>query len=170
MTLASRVYADVSVGADEEEFPKYIARPDFVRGYDSNNSFNLTCPIVDSHSTCNAVQLLGSRVAVGNVELRFPLLREVGLGFMPASLPPVDGLFFFDVGLAWSNRQSVYWNRPPDYDVSTQRFPLRSLGAGIRVNLFNYAILRWDYAIPLDIPSNAPGRRRFWTWSLWPSF
>jgi hypothetical protein len=34
------------------------------------------------------------------------------------------------------------------------------------VNLFNYAILRWDYAIPLD----APGHHRFWTWSLWPSF
>jgi hypothetical protein len=170
LTLASRVYADVSVGPDEEKYPKYIARPDFVRGYDRNNSFNLTCPIVDSHSTCNAVQLLGSRVAVGNVELRFPLLREVGLAFVPASLPPVDGLFFFDVGVAWSNRQNVYWSRPPDYDVSTQRFPLRSFGAGIRVNLFNYAILRWDYAIPVDIPSDAPGRRRFWTWSLWPSF
>jgi hypothetical protein len=166
LTLASRVYADVSVGDDEEAFPKYIARPDFVRGYDRNNSFNLNCPIVDSHSTCNAVQLLGSRVAVGNVELRFPVIRSIELGFMPVGLPPIDGLFFFDVGVAWSKRQQLYWTRPFDYDVSTQRYPLRSYGAGLRLNLFNYAILRWDYAIPID----APVRRGFWTWSLWPSF
>lgn len=166
LTLASRIYGDVSVGEDEEAFPKYIARPDFVRGYDRNNSFNLNCPIVDSHSTCNAVQLLGSRVAVGNVELRFPVIRSIELGFMPASLPPIDGLFFFDVGVAWSSRQKLYWQRPFDYDVSTQRYPLRSYGAGLRVNLFNYAILRWDYAVPLDTPE----KRGFWTWSLWPSF
>ncbi|HET9424742.1 MAG TPA: hypothetical protein VFO55_05160 [Gemmatimonadaceae bacterium] len=166
LTLASRIYADVSVGEDEEAFPKYIARPDFVRGYDRNNSFNLNCPIVNSSSRCNAVQLLGSRVAVGNVELRYPLLRKVDFAFVPVSLPPVDGLFFFDVGVAWSGRQNLFWSRPFDYDVSTQRYPLRSYGAGLRVNLFNYAILRWDYAIPID----APGRPGFWTWSLWPSF
>jgi hypothetical protein len=166
LTLASRLYGDMSVGRNEEAYPKYIARPDFVRGYDRNNSFNLNCPVVDSHSTCNAVQLLGSRVAVGNVELRFPLVRSVELGFMPASLPPIDGLFFYDVGIAWSNRQSLYWTRPFDYDVSTQRYPLQSYGAGLRVSLFNYAILRWDYAIPID----APVKRGFWTWSLWPSF
>jgi Tol biopolymer transport system component len=166
LTLASRVYGDISVGDDEEAFPKYIARPDFVRGYDRNNSFNLNCPILDSRSSCNAVQLLGSRVAVGNVELRFPLIRSVELGFMPASLPPIDGLFFYDVGVAWSSRQRLFWTRPFDYDVSTQRYPLQSYGAGLRLNIFNYAILRWDYAIPMD----APSRRGFWTWSLWPSF
>jgi hypothetical protein len=37
---------------------------------------------------------------------------------------------------------------------------------GLRLNLFNYAILRWDYAVPVD----QPGRKGFWTWSLWPSF
>ena len=166
LTLASRIYADVSMGDDEEAYPKYIARPDFVRGYDRNNSFNLNCPVVSSQSSCSAVQLLGSRVAVGNVELRFPVVRSVELGFVPASLPPIDGLVFYDVGVAWSNRQHLYWTRPFDYDVSTQRYPLQSFGGGLRVNLFNYAILRWDYAIPID----APVRRGFWTWSLWPSF
>ena len=165
LTLASRIYADVSIGPDEEKFPKYIARPDFVRGYDRNNSFNLNCPIVAANSTCNAVQLLGSRVAVANVELRFPLLRRIELGFVPVGLPPVDGVAFYDVGVAWSNRQTLYAARPLDFNVATQRYPLRSYGAGIRLNLFNYAILRWDYAIPID----AAGRR-FWTWSLWPSF
>jgi hypothetical protein len=105
-------------------------------------------------------------VAVGNVELRFPLIRSLELGFLPVGMPPIDGLLFYDVGIAWSNRQKLFWSRPLDYDVSAQRYPLRSYGAGLRVNLFNYAILRWDYAIPTD----SPGRRGFWTWSLWPSF
>jgi hypothetical protein len=34
------------------------------------------------------------------------------------------------------------------------------------VNLFNIAILKWDYAKPLDVP----GRKPNWTFSLGPSF
>ena len=147
---------------------KYVARPDFVRGYDRNNTLFLTCPIVGASSVnCSAVQLLGSRVAVANAELRFPLVRRVDLGLLPISLPPLDGLFFYDAGMAWSKGQTVYGGRPPDYDGNTQRYPLRSYGFGLRLNLFNYAILRWDYAKPLDQPG---GKRGFWTWSLWPSF
>jgi hypothetical protein len=51
--------------------------------------------------------------------------------------------------------------------VNKQRYPLRSYGLGLRLNMFNYAIVRWDYAIPLDQPGV---KRGFWTWSLWPSF
>jgi hypothetical protein len=167
LTVATRLYADLSLGPDEKEFQKYIARPDFVRGYDRNSTFYLSCPVIGANpSNCSAVQLLGSRVAVANVELRFPLVRKVELGFLPASLPPLDGLFFYDMGIAWSRGQSVYASRPMGYDVNSQRYPLRSYGAGLRLNLFNYAIVRWDYAVPLD----QPNRRGFWTWSLWPSF
>ena len=42
----------------------------------------------------------------------------------------------------------VRWRGRSNFDVSTQRYPLRSYGAGLRLNLFNYAILRWDYAVP----------------------
>ena len=167
LTIASRLYADLSVGPDEEAFPKYIARPDFVRGYDRNSSFYLSCPVVGANPTnCSALQLLGSRVAVANVEARFPLLRKIPLGFAPLDLPAVDGLFFYDVGLAWSAGQHVFGSRPGDYNVAQDRYPVRSFGAGLRVNLFNYAILRWDYAIPVD----QNGHKGIWTWSLWPSF
>jgi len=166
LTLATRLYGDLSVGPEEDAFPKYIARPDFVRGYDRSNSFNPCVGVGSNPSSCNAVELLGSRVAVSNFELRFPLLRRVELGVLPVDLPPIDGLFFFDAGLAWSRHQAVYASQPAGFDVSRQRYPLRSYGAGLRLNLFNYAILRWDYAIPID----TPGHHRFWTWSLWPSF
>jgi hypothetical protein len=167
LTLATRLYTDLSIGPDETAFPKYIARPDFVRGYDRNSAFSLACPVVGANPTnCSAVQLLGSRVAVANVELRFPLVRNIPLGFAPVALPPVDGLFFYDAGLAWSQGQTVYGSRPANFDLTKQRFPLRSYGFGLRLNLFNYAILRWDYAIPID----QAGHKGVWTWSLWPSF
>jgi WD40 repeat protein len=167
LTIATRLYTDLSIGPDETEFQKYIARPDFVRGYDSNSSFYLSCPLVGANtSNCSAIQLLGSRVAVANVELRFPLVRRLELGFLPVDLPPLDGLFFYDAGLAWSSGQSVYFSRPAAYDVSQQRYPLRSYGFGFRLNLFNYAIVRWDFAVPVD----QPGHKGRWTWSLWPSF
>ncbi|HEU4993188.1 MAG TPA: hypothetical protein VFT29_00120 [Gemmatimonadaceae bacterium] len=168
LTLATRLYTNMSVGPDETQFMKYIARPDYIRGYDRNNSLFLTCPIVGASSVnCSAIQLLGSRVAVANAELRFPLIRRVELGLLPITLPPLEGLFFYDAGMAWSKNQHVYGGRPADYDGKTQRYPLRSYGFGLRLNLFNYALLRWDYAVPLDQPG---GKRGFWTWSLWPSF
>jgi hypothetical protein len=167
LTLATRVYSDLSIGKDESAFPKYIARPDFVRGYDRNSTFYLSCPVIGANPTnCSAVQLLGSRVAVANAELRFPLIRRLELGFLPFDLPPLDGLFFYDAGLAWTGGQFVYGARPSDYDVAKQRYPLRSYGFGVRLNLFNYAILRWDFAIPVD----QNGHKGVWTWSLWPSF
>jgi WD40 repeat protein len=167
LTVATRFYADLSIGHDETAFPKYIARPDYVRGYDRNSAFYLSCPVIGANPTnCSAVQLLGSRVAVANVELRFPLLRRVELGFLPMDLPPIDGLFFYDAGLAWSAGQSVYLTRPASFNITTQRYPLKSYGFGLRLNLFNYAILRWDFAIPIDQGQH----RGIWTWSLWPSF
>ena len=138
-----------------------------MRGYDRNSTFYLSCPVIGANPTnCSALQLLGSRVAVANAELRFPLVRRLELGFLPVDLPPVDGLLFYDAGIAWSRGQSISLTRPLGYDIASQRYPLRSYGFGLRLNLFNYAIMRWDYAIPVD----QNGHRGVWTWSLWPSF
>jgi len=168
LTLATRAYTSLSIGPDETQFMKYVARPDFVRGYDRNNLLFLSCPLVGASSVnCSAVQLLGSRVAVANAELRFPLIRRIELGLLPVALPPLEGLFFYDVGMAWSADKDIYLGRPANYDANRQRYPLRSYGFGLRLNLFNTAILRWDYAVPLD---QLGGKRGFWTWSLWPSF
>jgi hypothetical protein len=168
LTVATRLYANVSVGRDETAFPKYIARPDFVRGYDRQSTLYTPCMGAGANAmNCNAIQLLGSRVLVANAELRFPVIRQFVLGIIPVALPPVDGVLFYDVGAAWSRGQALYASRPINFDVTKQRFPVRSYGAGLRVNLFNYLIMRWDYAVALD----QPGRKRgFWAWSLWPSF
>src|ERR1043166_9460734 len=124
LTVATRFYTNISMGRDESEFPKYIARPDFVRGYDRSSSFYLTCPIIGANpSNCSAVQLLGSRVAVANAELRFPLARRCERRFLPRAPPPLDGWFFYDIGAAWSRGQKLYAPLPADYDLTTQRYP-----------------------------------------------
>lgn len=167
LTLATRFAANISVGPDEREFPKYIGRPDFFRGYDRETFSGADCGVSNADPTqCSATQLLGSRVAYANVELRFPLVRRVDLGFLPISLPPVDGLFFYDMGVAWSRGQTLNLSRPSNYDFTTDRYPLRSYGFGVRLNLFNIALVRWDYSIPLD----SQNRKGYWFWTLGQSF
>ena len=67
---------------------------------------------------------------------------------------------------AWFEGQKLHWSRPSDFDPAFQRHALRSYGFGVRVNLFNFALLRWDYAIPLDDPHGDS----YWRFSLGPSF
>ena len=166
LTFATRFMTSISLGKDEGFFPKYIGRPDFIRGYDRANFNFVDCTaVIGAPSTCSNEQLAGSRVAVFNEELRFPIIRrfDVGSSF---GLPPVDGLLFYDAGLAWSKGQKPHLgNAPAGNDPDLDRYPLTSYGAGIRVNLFNLAILRWDYAHPL-----VGGRKPNWTFSLGASY
>jgi hypothetical protein len=167
LTFATRILSSVSVGPDESFFPKYIGRPDFIRGYDRANFNFVDCTSIigGGSAQCNNAQLAGSRVAVANAELRFPIIRrfDVGSNF---GLPPLDGLIFYDAGLAWSKGQTPHLGRAPENnDPNINRYPLTSWGAGLRVNLFNLAILRWDYARPLE-----GGRKPNWTFSLGASY
>jgi outer membrane protein assembly factor BamA len=165
LTFATRFLSSLSVGRDETFFQKYIGRPDFVRGYDRANFSLVDCTdVIGAQVECNNAQLAGSRVAVANAELRFPIIRRFDIG-SSFGLPPVDGLVFYDMGLAWSEGQKASLKKPENFDPDTQRYPLRSWGAGLRVNLFNLAILRWDYAIPLDAE-----RDPNWTFSLGASY
>ena len=170
LTVATRVQASLSVGRDELTFQKYIGNPQYIRGYDRQNFGSIGCSnniFGGSNFGCSRTELLGSRVALANAELRFPVVRRLDLGLLPISLPPVEGLVFYDAGVAWSRNQSVTLRRAPDgYNADVARYLLTSYGGGLRVNLFGFAILRWDYAIPLD----APSRKGFWTWTLGPSF
>lgn len=173
LTLATRFYGDIAVGKGELRYPKYIGLPYFLRGYDRENYASGDCgtnganSISNSAQSCSAVQLLGSRIAIGTAELRFPLLRRVDFGILPISLPPIDGLFFYEAGMAWSRGQDISLTAPQNYDFTKQRFPMRSYGYGVRVNLFNIAILRWDYAIPRDAFNVKKG---YWQFSIGPNF
>jgi Tol biopolymer transport system component len=166
LTFATRFLSSISLGRDEDFFPKYIGRPDFVRGYDrANFNFYDCTSIIGGQSQCNNAQLAGSRVAVFNEELRFPIIRRFDIG-SSFGLPPVDGLIFYDAGLAWSKGQTPHLgNAPVGNNPNIDRYPLASWGGGLRVNLFNLAVLRWDYARPM-----VGGRKPNWTFSLGASY
>ncbi len=166
VTFATRLFGSVAVGRDEQRFPKWIGRPDFVRGYNLDNLSSVQCSGIptDNSSQCNTVETIGSRVAFANAELRFPVFRRVKNGMM--GLPPLDGLLFYDAGVAWSAGQTVSVDRPANYDFSKQRALLQSYGFGLRLNLFNIAIVRWDYAVPIS----RPGQKGFGTWFFGASF
>jgi Tol biopolymer transport system component len=167
LTLAWRFQTSIAVGPDEMAFPKYLGRADFIRGYDREQYAAQFCGgMFTDQSTCSVTEMLGSRFLLGNVELRFPLIRRFDFGLIPISLPPVDGLFFFDSGVAWQRGQSVSLSRPALYDQDKERYLLRSYGMGVRLNLFGYALMRADYAIPLD----RAGRHGYWVVTLGQSF
>lgn len=172
LTFSTRFYANINVGKGELRYPQYIGYPFYIRGYDRENYQSADCGTNGRNGTskdgsaCSAIQLIGSRIAVGNAELRFPLVRRIDLGVLPISLPPIDGLLFYDAGVAWSGGQDVSLTQPQNYDFTKQRFPLRSFGYGLRVNLFNFAILNWSYAWPRDGFSRKP----YWVFSIGPAF
>jgi hypothetical protein len=174
LTIATRAQASISAGRDEMAFPKYIGRPNWVRGYDRENAFSYGCnPGMGSTLGCNALQLLGSRVALANAELRFPLIRRLDLGVIPISLPPLEGLFFYDAGIAWSRNQTAHFRRASmPFNASTDRYLLTSYGFGLRLNLFGIALIRWDYAKPLDNinPDGTRNTKGYWIWTLGPSY
>jgi outer membrane protein assembly factor BamA len=81
-------------------------------------------------------------------------------------LPPIDGLLFYDAGVAWSQGQTPTLTRSANYNIDTDRQLLRSYGFGVRINLFNIAIIRWDWAKPLS----RPGAKGFGTWFFGASY
>ena len=177
-TLALRGMFYGRVGRDANQFPLLLGNTDFVRGYTAGSLIRHECyqRIVDiapligglpgSTTGCADLdQLIGSRLAVANVELRFPLTRSLSLGFLPISLPPIEGAIFYDVGLAWQDGSKIVGRRTAGEDLVAYRAPLQSWGGSIRVNLLGIP-LRFDYAKPLTRAYKVG----YWTVSIGPTF
>jgi outer membrane protein assembly factor BamA len=166
LVLATRVLYNGRVGRDADRFTQFLGYPDLIRGYtsgsyDRNECANITAD-ANSVTGCPALdQLVGTSMAVANAELRFPLLNA-SLGFVPIGFPPIEGAFFYDMGVAWTGNTVVKWTRPEGASPADVRRPLRSVGFSIRINALGLAIVRFDYAKPLE----RPGTKPFWTISL----
>ncbi|MEP6690369.1 MAG: hypothetical protein ABJD07_04385 [Gemmatimonadaceae bacterium] len=158
--IATRGLASVSTGRDADSLRKYIGYPELVRGYDRYTYVTQGCSASGTPAFYKCSSLLGSRLAIANAELRFPIFRRVQIGSFPIPIPPIEGLVFYDAGVVWFGGQTLRWNARAGDDVTKVRTVMRSYGGGLRVNVFNFAILRWDYARPLDTPD------RRWTWQF----
>ncbi len=106
-----------------------------------------------------------SRVAVANAELRS---RSSGGSTSEAASAFRRSTDSSSTTLVWrgaSFRRPTLDARRMATTPNINRYPLTSWGAGLRVNLFNLAILRWDYARPLSTD-----RKPNWTFSLGASY
>jgi hypothetical protein len=96
---------------------------------------------------------------VGNVELRFPLLRPFGVRQNMYGPLPIEVALFGDGGVAWTSA-----DKPVLFGGS--REAIASTGVTFRVNLFGFAVGQIDFARPLQ----RPGRGWLFEFSLTPGF
>ena len=152
-------YGRYGAGAqDPRLIPLYMGYPEFVRGYDVNTFEPGEC---ESATVCSTYdRLVGSRMLVGNVEFRFPLLRPFrGVDSNVYGPVPVEVAFFLDGGVTWNKGQK------PSFFNGSQK-PVTSGGITFRANLMGFAVAQIDYARPFD----RPGRGWIWGFSLTPGF
>ena len=158
LTIAARILHYGRYGPDAEHnrlAPLFLGYPNLVRGYDTQaygrgRCIPGGCPRIDD--------LVGSRLLVGNLELRVPALFLLG-GERPYGPVPMETALFFDAGIAWTSR-----DRPAL--LGGDRDAVRSWGAALRINLFRLAIAELAYVRPLDLP----GRSSLWRLRLGSSF
>lgn len=142
-----------SGGEDERFFPLYIGYPSLIRGYDVTG-FNSTECVANATSECPAIdRLSGSRMLIGNLEFRFPLLRPFGMSRGMYGPVPVEVAFFADGGVAWNRGE-----KPTVLGGS--RDGVASAGVALRVNLFGFAIGEFDVTRPFQRPG------RGWTFGF----
>ena len=147
-TLAGRLLHVGRYGRNADNNPFYpllLAYPSLVRGYDmysftagecGSNSL-ISCPVFD--------QLVGSKILVGNIELRFPPFGLLGAGGGYYGFLPVEAGIFYDAGVAWTNAEK------PQLFGGTRKI-VRSTGVSFRLNLLGYAIGQMDVVHPFDRP------------------
>lgn len=167
-TLATRLFYLGRVGRDSRQFQLFGGLPDFVRGYTAGSYYRNECAASSDPNTqtgCAVLdQLIGSNLGVFNAELRFPIIAP-RRGAQKV-FPPVEGVLFFDSELVWNQGQTLKLSRSATDDPLNVRTPLSAFGAGVRTNLLGFAVLRLDYARPL----NRSLVKGLWTLSLGPTF
>jgi hypothetical protein len=136
----------------------YIGYPWLVRGYDAS-SFTLDecgggngedCPAFD--------RLFGSRIAIGNLELRLPLLGALGIVHSPM-VPPVEAAAFYDAGVAWTEADKARF-------LGGDRPSVASYGGSVRINLLGLAVAEISYVHP----NQRPVKGWYWLFALQPGF
>ena len=142
-----------SGGGDFRLQPLYLGYPSLVRGYDFG-SFEARECIAEGTDPCPVFsQLEGTRLAIGNAELRFPLLGFFGGGYYGPF--PIEAALFADAGVAWNAGDKVSLSGNGDREL------VRSVGAALRANLLGFVILEVDYVKALDRP-----QKKNWQWQF----
>lgn len=92
---------------------------------------------------------------VGNLELRFPILRPFGVRSGMYGPVPVEAALFADGGVAWNQGER------PSF-LGGDRQAVASSGLTFRINLLGFAVAQVDLAHPFQ----RPGKGWLWEFSL----
>jgi Tol biopolymer transport system component len=154
IALRGMYYGRLGEDAEDPMLPAlFLGYPGLVRGYDQYSFESTECVGGVAAGSCPAFdRLIGSRVAIANAELRFPIWGAFGGSQFYGPLP-IEGALFADAGVAWG--QSLRAGTLPGDNQ-----PVVSLGAAVRVNIMNFAVAEIDFVRPLDRPT------RGWMWQF----
>jgi Tol biopolymer transport system component len=151
VTIAARVMHYGRYGSGSEDprlYPLFLGDPGLVRGYDVGSFSASECGVSADGSCPVFDRLLGSRLLVGNLEVRAPLLGLFGKRNLYGPIPIEIGAFY-DTGVAWTSASK------PSVFGGTEQL-IRSAGATARVNVFGLAVLQVDWVKPFDRPGKSP--------------
>jgi Tol biopolymer transport system component len=130
--------------------PLFLGYETFVRGYSVNSFSADNCTRTGEPGNCPEFErLIGTRIALINMELRIPLLGTEEYGLINFPYLPLELVGFFDGGAAWTREEGPVLKWDPH---SLERIPVFSAGGAARVNLFGYIVLEFYYAYPFQRP------------------
>ena len=123
--------------------PLFIGYPSLVRGYDALEYAD----DAGSSSRLTINDLIGSRMYVGNVELRFPFTGPERLSAIKSRFVLTELNLFTDGGIAWGSSSFLQPSAKEQPAQENSKFIL-STGISLRLNLFGYLVIEPYYAIP----------------------
>lgn len=100
----------------------------------------------------NYAEQIGSKYALLNMELRFPLIRYLVTGGLPLLFRDIMGVIFVDMGSAWNNTKQLRFFEKNEFNSTSSKDLLTGVGLGTRV-FFLYFLLRFDVAWAYDFNS-----------------
>ncbi len=160
VTLAFRAMHYGRYGGNSEQlFPLYVGSPWYIRGYNLSDSEQILLQNGRSFD-----ELLGSKMLVGNFEVRLPFTGPEQLALIKSKFLLTDLNLFVDGGMAWTKNAQLSGDvyqldgeGNPRINPQTGEpvvlynavRPVFSAGASVRINVFGALILEPYYAVPL---------------------
>jgi len=179
-TFSTRIAAGASVGTDPGRFlvggMNYWINFHYAPTYSvTTDSLTPITQFVTPLRGARYGELAGSRFGLVNLEFRYPLVRQIALGWpIPIVLRNVRGILFLDLGTVWGNGRSFApfvkgegyrLNYDPGFSPTNPLGRPQAMGGfgfGWRLSL-GVAVLKWDIAWPTDLKRTLGGARQYWT-------
>jgi Tol biopolymer transport system component len=152
-SLALRFTGGGSIGPNPQRF--YLGGTDNWINYDFENrnipisnveEFAFSSPIYPLRGY-NFDRISGSKYALANIELRYPLFKYLIFGLLPIGFQDIKGVMFFDAGTAWRNNKDLKLFESVNGSTQTRDL-LMGMGFGTRIAFMGFPVkfdVAWSY-------------------------